>query len=78
MEVLIWFLMANSDNFELKEFSAAASSSALFLRRSSKVEMDRADCGVDESPPVSLDSEEGISWCLLRFVGANPECRHPA
>ena len=70
--------MVNSDSFELRESSAAASSFVLFLRRSSKVEMNRIDYEMNESSPMSLDSKEGISWCLLRFVGVNPECRHLA
>ena len=51
--------MTNSASFELRESSTAASSPALFLRRSSKVGMDRpgANYEVDESLPLDLEEE---------------------
>ena len=77
MEVLISFLMANSASCELRESSAAASSSVLFLRRPSKVGTDRPGAGVYKSLPLA-EEVVGTSRCLLRFIGASPEWRHPA
>ena len=74
--VLISFLMANSASFELRESSAAASSSVLFLKRSSNVRTDRPGAGVDQSLPLYM--EVATSRCLLQLIGANPEWRHPA
>ena len=74
IRVVISFLMANSDSFELIE-----SSSALLRRRTLKVGTDTGrDASYGVGDKLLLAAADKILWCFCRFVRTNPKWCHPA
>ena len=53
--------MINSDSFELRESNAVTLSFVLFLRRFSKIEMNKTDYEMNKSLLISLNSKKEIS-----------------